>query len=158
VAKTDKNAEQLIAMFQQLLSTLRPGVAAIEFRRTKNDDGTIVWLKPSNKQAAVFSAHLEDGNPSLIDVSFGSATTLELPWDAKLPSDATFEMLLEVVREMALAVMHGRCEDRLGFLWIRGTIRVDADHVYQCTSYFYPHLFPRTVHYVPYMEHSQGGT
>lgn len=158
MAKDDKNAEQLIAMFQALLTTLPPGTATVESRRTKNDDGTIVWIKPSSKRAAVFSAHLEDGHPTLIDIGFGSGTTLELPWEAKLPSDATFETVLKAVRGLALAVVHGRCEERLGFLGIRGTICVDANDVYRCTHYFYPHLFPRTVRYEPYVDHSHVGT
>jgi hypothetical protein len=158
VAKTDEDAGQLIAIFHHLLGTLPLGAATIESRRTKNDDGTIVWLKPSNKRAAEFSAHLEDAHPSMIDVSFGSATTLELPWEANLPSDASFGAVLEIVRELASAVIAGRCEERFGFLRIRGTIRVDASHEYRCTSYFYPHRFPRTIRYEPYGDEPQPPT
>jgi hypothetical protein len=86
----------------------------------------------------------------LIDVSFGSGTTLELPWEAKLPDDATFEMVLEVVRQLALAVIAGKCEERFGFVGIRGTIRVDEERVYRCTHFFYPRFAPRTVRYEPY--------
>lgn len=133
-----------------MLGGLPPGTATVGSKRTEHDDGTVVWLKPSNRFAAEFSAHIEDGNPSLIDVSFGSGTTIELPWESKLPSDATFEMVLGEVRELVLAVAAGRCEERLGILGIRGTIRVDAENVYRSTHYFHARLFPRTIHYEPY--------
>jgi hypothetical protein len=151
IAKTsEQRLGQLTAVFREVLATVPTGAATLESIRTENDDGTIVWLKPLNSRSAQFSAHIEDGHPSLIDVSFGSGTTLELPWEAKLPNDATFEMVLEVVKHLALAVVAGQCEERFGFLGIRGTIRVDARNVYRCTHFFYPRFSPRTVRYQPY--------
>src|ERR1035438_5371149 len=82
------------------------------------------------------SAHIEDNNNSLIDVSFGAGTTLELPSESKLPNDATFDMLLEAVRTMGLATIAGRCREYFGFMGIRGTIEVSESNVLRCSSYF----------------------
>jgi hypothetical protein len=151
IKSPDENSGRLIGLFQALIDSLPPGTVSLGSRRTKNDDGTIVWLSPSNKQAAEFSAHLEDGNSGLVDVSFGrGGTTLELPWEARLPSDASFDTILEVVKNLALAVIAGRCEERFGFLGVRGTIRAEASNIYRSTHFFHFHLFPRTVRYVPY--------
>ena len=121
VKTSEKNADRLVGLFQELLSTLPPGTAALNSKRTEHDDGTIIWLKPARKHAAEFSAHVEDRNPSLIDVSFGTGTTFELPLESRLPGDATFEMMLEAVREMGLATIAGRCGEYFGFMGIRGT-------------------------------------
>jgi len=145
-----ESANRLVGLFHELLDGLPPETATIGFKRTRNDDGALVWLKPSGQQAAEFSAHIDDEHTSLIDVSFGSGSTFELPCEAKLPSDATFEMVLGVVRDLALAVVAGRCEERFGFLGVRGTIRVDETNVFRCTHFFYPRLFPKTIHYLPY--------
>jgi hypothetical protein len=156
VAKTPaKNADRLVELFHQILNGLPMGTATVVTERTKNDDGTIVWLKPTNQRASEFSAHVEDCHPGLIDVSFGSRTTLELPWEAKLPSETTFETMLAMVRDMAYAVVAGRCEERFGLLRIRGTIHIDAEHSFHCTYILEPHVFPRTVHYEPYLGDSQ---
>jgi len=87
----------------------------MESRRTKNDDGTIVRRKRSNPRAAEFSAHLEEGNPCLVDVSFGGGTTFESPREVNRPNDASFDRLLEVVKVPGLAVIAGKSEERFGF-------------------------------------------
>jgi len=120
-------------------------------KRTKNDDGTIVWLKPAKERAAEFCAHLEDGNASLIDVSFGSGTTFELPSESRLPADADFDMLLDAVKAMGLATIAGRCWEYFGFLGIRGTIKVSDGNVLRCSSFFHPRLLPRLMRYEPYV-------
>ena len=135
---SDERAGRLVAMFQELLRSMPPGTASVERRRTRNDDGTIVRLKPSNPGAAEFSVHLDDNHPALFDVSFGSGTTFELPSQAKLPSDASFEVSLDVVGRLASAIIAGQCEERFGFKGTRGTIRVDATDVYRCTHFFPP--------------------
>lgn len=144
-------AERLLRLFQELLDTLPPGTATLNSKRTERDDGTNVWLKPARKHAAEFCAHIEDRNLSLIDVSFGSGTTFELPLESDLPGDATSEVMLEGVREMGLATIAGRCREYFGFIGIRGTIEVSEDNVLTCSRYFHFRLFPKLVRYEPYV-------
>ena len=151
IKSSNENANRLLALFQELLGTLPPKSAALDSRRTKNDDGVIVWLKPANKRSAEFSAHIEDRINSLIDVSFGAGTTFELPWDAKLPNDANFNALLEAVRAMGLATIAGRCHEYFGFLVIRGTIEISKSNVLRCSSFFHPRLFTKLERYEPYV-------
>jgi hypothetical protein len=147
----DENASRVIGVFQELLNTLPPGAATLGPTRTKNDDGTIVRLKPANKHAAEFCAHIDDHFNSLIDVSFGSGTTFELPSESKLPNDATFDMTLEAVRAMGLATIAGRCREYFGFMGICGTIDVGLGNVLRCSSFFHPRLFPKLLRYEPYV-------
>ncbi len=147
----DENAHRLLGLFQELLSTLPVGAAMVGSKRTKNDDGTIVWLKPTNEYAAEFCAHIDDDNNSLIDVSFGSGTTFELPSESKLPSDTTFDMMLEAVRAMGLATIAGRCREYFGFVGIRGTIEVSEGNVLKCSRFFHPRLLPKLLRYNPYI-------
>jgi hypothetical protein len=145
-----ENTSHLIGLFQVLLSTLPSGAATLGSNRTKNDDGTVVWLKPAKKRAAEFSAHIDEGT-SLTDVSFGAGTTFELPWDFKLPKEATFDMMLEAVRAMGFAIMSGRCQEYFGFMGIRGTIEVSESKILKCSSFFHPRLLPKLVRYEPYV-------
>jgi hypothetical protein len=82
----DEGAQRLVELFQQLLDALPQGTATLNFERTDHDDGTIVWLKPTRKQAVEFWAHVEDRKVSLLDVSFGAGTTFELPFNPVLPA------------------------------------------------------------------------
>jgi hypothetical protein len=148
---SDENVHRLLSLFQELLNTLPPGAASLGSKRTKNDDGTIVWLKPTKKKAAEFCAHIEDSNNSLIDVSFGSGTTFELPSESKLPDDATFDMMLETVRTMGLATIAGRCREYFGFVGISGTIEVSEGNDLTCSSFFHPRLLPKLVRYEPWV-------
>jgi hypothetical protein len=148
---SDENVHRLLGLFQELLNTLPPGTATLGSKRTKNDDGTIIWLKPAKKEAAEFCAHIEDGNNSLIDVSFGAGTTFELPSESKLPNDATFEAMLEAVRTMGLATIAGRCREYFGFVGIDGTIEVSEGNLLRCSSFFHPRLLPKVVKYEPYV-------
>jgi hypothetical protein len=148
---TDENATRLVRLFQDLLDTLPPGTATMESKRTKDDDGTIVWLKPAKTQAAEFSAHIDDNNNSLIDVSFGEGATFELPSESRLPDDANFDMLLEAVRAMGLATIAGRCREYFGFMGICSTIDVSQGNTLRCSVFFRPRLFPKLVRYEPYV-------
>jgi hypothetical protein len=151
VTKTsDENATRLVRIFQDLLDTLPPGTATMESERTKNNDGTIVWLKPAKKQAAKFCAHIDDDNSTLIDVSFGEGATFELPAESRLPDNANFDMLLEAVRAMGLATIAGRCREYFGFTGIRSTIDVSQGNTLRCSVFFHPLLIPRLVRYEPY--------
>jgi hypothetical protein len=151
IKASDENANRLTRVFQELLDTLPPGAAVLGSNRTKNDDGTIVWLKPARKHAAEFRAHIDDGYNNLIDVSFGASTTFELPSESRLPDDASFDMLLEAVRAMGLATMAGRCREYFGFMGIRGTIEVSEGNALRCSSFFHPRLLPKLVRYEPYV-------
>ncbi|MBZ5616646.1 MAG: hypothetical protein LAO23_21775 [Acidobacteriia bacterium] len=142
ITKNADTSERLLKLFQELLNSVPEGTATLGSKRTKNNDGTIVWLTPASKSAAEFGAHSEDGELSPIDVFFGSGTTFELNGDV--------DKLLELVRSLGLAVISGRCEQRFGFLGVRGKIRLDGGKVYRCTDYFHPRLYPRTVLYQPY--------
>ncbi len=142
IIKSTDESGLLLKLFQELLGSLREGTATLSSKRSENDDGTIIWLTPLNKCAAEFGAHCEDGGLSLIDVFFGGGTTFEL--------DGNVDELLELVRRMGLAVISGRCEQRFGFLGVRGKIRLDGGKVYRCTDYFHPRLYPKTVCYEPY--------
>ena len=75
IKASDENASRLMQLFRELLSTLPHGTAELHSKRTKNDDGTIVWLQPAKKNAAEFCAHIDDICNHLIDVSFGAGTT-----------------------------------------------------------------------------------
>ncbi len=145
--KNTGESGRLLKLFEELLDGLPEGTATLRSKRTKNDDGTIIWLTPANKCAAEFGAHSEDGGLSLIDVFFGSGTTFEL--------DGDVEELLELVRRLGLAVISGRCEQRFGFLGVRGKIQLDGGRVYRCSDYFHPRLYPTTVRYEPY-DHDSG--
>ncbi len=142
ITKSADESGRLLKLFQELLDSLPEGTATLGSKRTKNDDGTILWLTPTNKCAAELGAHSEDGGLSLIDVFFGSGTTFELNGDV--------DELLELVRRLGLAVISGRCEERFGFLGVRGKIQMDGGKVYRCTHYFHPRLYPKTVRYEPY--------
>ena len=141
-------SDPLLKLFQELLDSLPAGAAKLGSKRTKNDDGTIIWLTPSNKRASEFGVHTEDGGLSLIDVFFGSGTTFEL-------ENRDARESLEIVRRLGSAVISGRCEQRFGFIGIRGKIRLDGGKVYRCTDYFHPRLYPKTVRYEPY-DHESG--
>jgi hypothetical protein len=133
----------VLKLFQELLDSLPAGTATLGSKRTKNNDGTIIWLTPANKCAAEFGAHTEDGGLSLIDVFFGSGTTFEL-------ENRNVRELVELVRRLGFAVISGRCEQRFGFIGVQGRIRLDGGKVYRCTDYFHPRLYPKTVRYEPY--------
>jgi hypothetical protein len=148
---SDENCERLVRLFQELLNALPPGTASLDAKRTEKGDGTIVLLKPTKKDAAQFCAHVEDGNSSIIDVSFGSSTTFELPAESKLPDDANFDMMLEAVRAMGLATISGRCREYFGFMGIRGTIEVSEGNVLSCSNLFHPRLLPKMKRYQPYV-------
>jgi hypothetical protein len=151
IESSDKNASRLMGVFQELLDTLPHETATLQLQRTKNNDGTIIRLRPTKKQAADFSAHIDDHNNTLIDVSFGLGTTFELPAESKLPDHATFEMMLETVRAMGLATIAGRCREYFGFMGVRGTIEVNKGNVLCCSSFFHPRLFPKLTRYEPYV-------
>lgn len=142
IVKGIDESNRLLDLFQELLDSLPAGTATLESKRTQNDDGTIIRLMPSNRHAAQFGAHTEDGALSLIDVFFGSGTTFELEGDVN--------ELLALVRRSGLAVISGRCEERFGFLGVRGKIQMGGGKVYRCTHYFHPRLYPKTVRYKPY--------
>ncbi|MGB0045076.1 MAG: hypothetical protein WCC78_15275 [Terriglobales bacterium] len=142
ITKSADESGRLLKLFQELLDSLPERTATLESKRTQKDDGTIIRLTPTNPRAAQFGAHTEDGVPSLIDVFFGSGTTFELNGDV--------DELLERVRRLALSVISGRCEERFGFLGVRGQIRLDGEPGYRCTDYFHPRLYPKTVRYEPY--------
>jgi hypothetical protein len=141
-AQNSDDSDPLIRLFQELLNGLPTGTATLHSERTKKNDGTIIRLKPSNKHAAQFGAHTDNGSLCIIDVFFGSGTTFEL--------DGNVDEMLDLVRGMGLAVISGECEQRFGFLGVRGKIRLDGGKVYRCTDYFHPRLYPKTVHYEPY--------
>ena len=143
IIKTHDESSRVLQLFEEMLSSLPQGSATLESKRTKNDDGTIIWLTPANQHAAEFGAHTEDGGLSLIDVFFGSGTTFEL-------ENGDVDGLLELVRRVGLAVISGKCEERFGFLGVRGEIQMDGEKSYRCTHYFYPRLYPKTVRYEPY--------
>jgi hypothetical protein len=142
ITKSTDESGRLLKLFQELLDGLPERTATLESKRTHKDDGTIIRLVPTNLRAAQFGAHIEDGVPSLIDVFFGSGTAFEL--------DGNVDELSELVRRLGLAVISGRCEQRFGFLAVRGKILLDGGKVYRCTDYFHPRLYPKTVHYEPY--------
>jgi hypothetical protein len=141
-----KNADddgRVLNLCQELLRALPQGVATLESKRTQRDDGTIIRLVPSNPRSAPFGVHTEDDNYLLVDVFFGSGTTFEL-------EDRDRGELLALVRRLGLAVISGRCEERFGFLGVRGEIRVKEKPGYRSAHYFHPRLFPKTVQYEPY--------
>lgn len=134
---------RMLQLFQELFGNLPQGIAAVVSERTQSDDGTIIRLVPTNKRAAQFGVHTEDGQPFLVDVFFGSGTTFEL-------EDRDADKLLGLVRRLGLAVISGKCEQRFGFLGVRGNIQLEGETSYRATYYFYPRLFPKTVRYEPY--------
>ena len=142
---TGERAARLDALFQGLLEEMPPGTASVESRRGKNYVDSVISLKPCNARAAAFWVHIQDEWPG-VDASFGSGTTMEL-------SDKSFDTIVGLVKQLASAVIAGRCEERFGFLGIRGTIRVDATKFCRTTDFFHPRLFPKTVHYEPYSPH-----
>jgi hypothetical protein len=150
----EERAEKLIAVFRELSGRLPEGAASVGSERTRSDDGIIVRLKPTNKRAAQFGAHIDDGLSNIIDVSFGAATTFELPVESLLPDDASFEVMLDTVRAMGLAVIEGRCQEYFGFIGIRGTIHVGNERPRRMTTFFHLRLFPKLVRYAPYVEQS----
>jgi hypothetical protein len=143
ITKSADGSGCLMTLFQELLSTLPRGAATVESRRTRKDDGTIIWLTPTNPRAAQFGVHTEDGDHLLVDVFFGSSTTFEL-------ESRDIGELVELVRRLGHAVILGKCEQRFGFLGVRGDIHLDKEHGYRSTHYFYPRLYPKTVRYEPY--------
>ena len=144
---TGELAARIFALFQELVEEIPPGTASVESRRGKYYVDSVISLKPCNARAAAFWVHIQDKWPC-VDVSFGSGTTVEV-------SDKSFDTLVALVKQLASAVIAGRCEERFGFLGIRGTIRVDATNVYRATDFFHPRLVPKTIHYEPYFLHPQ---
>jgi hypothetical protein len=139
----DEKGQRVLRLIQELLADLPDGVASVETRRADDGSGTIVSLTPTNTTSAPFSVHTDDGL-NLIDVSLGTYSTFELS------DDSEFDSALATTRDMCLAVMAGRCEQRFGFFGIRGTIRVDDQRLYCATSYFHFRFLPKVVFYEPY--------
>jgi len=137
--ETDEE-DQIAHFMQELLAGLPGGTATLGVRHDRS--GTVFYLKPSNKKSAEFGIHYD----GCVDVFFGSGNTFEL--------DGNVDELLELVRPLALAVISGRCEQRFGFLGVRGKILLDGGKVYRCTDYFHPRLYPKTVRYEPYYNES----
>jgi hypothetical protein len=139
----EDKGQRALRLIQELLADLPDGVAFVEASRTDDGSGTIVSLIPTNTTSAPFSVHTDD-NLNLIDVSLGKYSTFELS------DDIEFNSALATTRDLCLAVMAGRCEQRFGFFGIRGTIRVDDQRVYSATSYFHFRCLPKVVFYEPY--------
>jgi len=142
VNPSEERTACLVALFHGLVEGMPAGTASVESKRGKNYVDRIISLVPCNPRAAAFWVHIENEWPG-IDVSFGSGTTMEF-------NDASFEAITGLVKQLASAVIAGRCEERFGFLGVRGAIRVDAVNVYWATDFFHPRLIPKTVHYAPY--------
>jgi len=135
---------RLVALFDHLLKGMPCGTAWVECRRGENYIDSIISVKPSNARSAAFWVHIAEVWPG-IDVSFGSGTTIRF-------NDRNFDTIVGLVRQLASAVIAGRCDERFGFLGIRGAIRVDAENLYYSIDFFHPRLVPKTVCYVPYVE------
>lgn len=135
--------ERIAHIMLHLLAGLPPGTATMDSK--EDPSGRIWYLTPSNKRSAAFRVHF-DGT---VDVFFGRGTTFELPYESGLPRDADFEAVLGWLKAMGLAVIAGRCKDRLGFLGTRGTIWVNGKP-YRVSSFFHFRLHPKTLHYAPY--------
>jgi hypothetical protein len=144
ITKNPDESERLLHLFQELLPGLPAKTATLHSERTQKGDGAIIRLTPSNKHAAQFGVHTDGGSLCIIDVCFGSGSTFELDGDV---NDS-----LELVRRLGLAVISGRCEQRFGFLGVRGKIRLDGGKVFGCAGYFHPRLYPKTVRYEPYYQ------
>jgi hypothetical protein len=65
---------------------------------------------------------VEDGLGCFTDLSLGEWTTLELPWEADLPKDASLDLVLDEIQKVCRAVIAGCCEHRFGFLGILGRL------------------------------------
>lgn len=135
---------RVLQLFQDLLGSLPQGTAVVESERTPNYDGTIIRLVPANQRAAQFGVHTWDGHPFLVDIFFGSGTSFEL-------ENQDTDELIGLVRRLGLAVISGKCEQRFGFLGVRGKIQLDGEPGYWATHYFHPRLYPKTVRYEPYL-------
>jgi hypothetical protein len=140
---------QLLDLFQGILAILPPRTAKLEVKRTGEADVTLLKLIPRDKSAAVFGVQAKD-NLDLVDVIFGLGSKFGLPWEGMHPKVTALASILVEVREMCLAVVDGRCEERLGFIGRTGIIRVDEQHIYRTRRFFYPRLIPKTVKYAPY--------
>jgi hypothetical protein len=127
-----------------LLHGLPTETATLHSELTQKGDGTIIRLTPSNKHAAQFGVHTDEGSLCIIDVCFGSGGTFELDGDV---NDS-----LELVRRLGLAVISGRCEQRFGFLGVRGKIRLDGGKVFWLHRLFSSEVVSKTMRYEPYYQ------
>jgi hypothetical protein len=116
--------QELVALFHSLESGWPPGTARVEVKITKGG-GTIVELNPTRRDSAVCGAHAENGIPS-VDFYFGDfGTTFDLPSEGQFV-DAAKDKVLDEVRELANAVVSGKCEERVHLFGTSGEISVDG--------------------------------
>jgi hypothetical protein len=130
-------------VMERLLSTLSDGTARLDVKR--NSSGLIFLLIPANKNSANFGLHYD----GCVDVFFGdSGTTFEVEFGHG-SQNADFAAALAFTEKVGRAVIAGRCNERAGFLGVRGTVEVDGKP-YRVTHFFHFRLFPKTVSYAPY--------
>src|SRR5689334_2204494 len=118
-----KMQQKVKALFDILLGEFPSGTATLDMRRTRNDDGTLFELLPSNPLAASIMVHVED-TVDLADFSFGESGTWELPYEGRNPK-AGVEGILSEIEDMCRAVMGGKCECRQG--WFSSASRIFVD-------------------------------
>lgn len=130
-----KIEDELVALFERLLSELPPNTASLEMRRVgRNAEGLLITLKPQSPDAASAWAHTENGL-HVVDFGFGNwESTWELPTEGDNPKADKWELFQEV-EDLCKAVMNGRCEHKRGLLSITGSIHA-RNRTYRVTDMF----------------------
>lgn len=147
----DVAAKQVIRLFEDILATLPPGCATLEWRVTKMFPNIAVM--PTNVKSAEFGVLVNE--PSLYGISFGRGkltSQFECPWEIGLKRSDSLDRQLSVLERMSRAVIAGRCEHLLAHISIRGTIYVSEKEIYRISDL--PKLPPRwrkqIIRYEPY--------
>jgi hypothetical protein len=117
------------ALFERLLRELPLGAASLDIHTAPGDGGATVGLRPSNPAAASFGVHCDDYE--IYSFSFGSRSQWEFPYERRYRNGE--KDIVEEVEEMSRAVMAGDCEEKLGWLSLKGSISV-GDYTYKVTN------------------------
>jgi len=140
--------EQLRTLFASVAAKLPPEAARANEIRT--DDATIIELIPSAPGAAKVGIHVDQSG--LIDFYFGSGATWELPYEGRDPNNANPEAMVAEAAEMLSAVVSGRCAEKRSLYGRTGIIYVGGERYRVVDIFTQWTLFPRTIHYRPYVE------
>lgn len=121
--------EELTELFGRLVRALPSGTAAVNVYQVRNNQGTVIELKPANATAASFGVHCDDSD--VYSFSFGSQSQWEFPFERRYRKGE--KDVLAEIEEMSRAVIEGRCEEKRGWFSLKGRISV-GDYTYKVTN------------------------
>jgi len=139
--------DELRSLFISVAEELPSGCARMnEFQ---SGDATNIELIPSAPGAARVGVYVDQSE--LIDFWFGSGCTWELPSEGRDPRNFDPQAMIAEASEMLAAVVSGQCEEKRWLLGTTGIIYLSGQPHRVTDVFTRPTLFPRTIHYRPYV-------